>query len=156
MRKSTLAASFLALGLSTTLTGCFGKFPLVRKTYEFNKSVSSNKFVQEAVFLVLNILPVYPLAGAADALVVNAVEFWTGAQLVSQTHSETRDGVTAESTVRPDGSLELTLTNTTGETSTTVLTRDPDGISAYSPEGEFMGKVAEASTGTLLIKPRAN
>jgi len=156
MRKSTLLAATLAIGAASALTACYGTFPLVRKAYAFNKSVSPNKFAQEGVFLVMNILPVYGIAAFADAVILNSIEFWTGKNPVASTHTETLDGVKAVSTVRPDGSLELTVTDATGKQATTLLTREADGISARSADGAFLGKVAEVSTGTVLITPKAN
>lgn len=157
MRKSIATTALVATTLSMALAGCYGTFPLVRKAYAFNKSVSSDKFVQEGVFLVMSILPIYLLAGAADALVLNSLEFWTGKTPVADgSRTETIDGVTAESRILPDGSLQLTLTDASGKQATTLLTREADGVSARSVEGEFLGKVAEASTGTLLITPKAN
>lgn len=157
MRKSIVASAVLATTLSVSLSGCYGTFPLVRKAYAFNKSVSPNKFVQEGVFLVMTILPVYGIAAMADALVLNSIEFWTGKNPVaSTTHTETIDGVTAESKILPDGSLQLTVTDASGKQATTLLTREADGVSARTADGEFLGKVAEASTGTVLITPKAN
>lgn len=157
MRKSIVASAVLATTLSVSLSGCYGTFPLVRKAYAFNKSVSPNKFVQEGVFLVMSILPVYGIAAMADALVLNSIEFWTGTNPVADaTRTETIDGVTAESKILPDGSLQLTLTDASGKQATTLLTREADGVSARSAEGEFLGKVAEAQTGTVLITPKAN
>lgn len=59
------------------LTGCFGSFNLTRKVYQFNKA-QGDKWVQEIVFIVLVVVPVYGLSTLADAVVFNSVEFWTG------------------------------------------------------------------------------
>ena len=34
--------------------------------------------MNELVFIALNIVPVYPIAYLADAVVINSIEFWTG------------------------------------------------------------------------------
>ena len=62
---------------SVALTGCFGKFTLVRGLYQFNKQVE-DKFVRSLVFDVMVILPVYEVAGLVDWAVLNVIEFWTG------------------------------------------------------------------------------
>lgn len=156
MRKSIATTALMATTLSIALAGCYGTFPLVRKAYAFNKNVSSDKFVQEGVFLVMTILPVYGIAAFADAIILNSIEFWTGKTPVATAHTETIDGVTAESTLLPDGSLQLVVTDASGKQATTLLTRETDGVSARSADGEFLGKVAEVSTGTVLISPKAN
>jgi hypothetical protein len=66
-----------ALAIATT-SGCFGSFNVTRKVWAFNKDVSKNKFIQEAVFLGMNIIPVYGVAGFIDVIGANLVEFWTG------------------------------------------------------------------------------
>lgn len=74
--SKVLMASLLA---GTTLfSGCYGSFALTKKVHSWNGEVSPNKFVQWLVFLGLNVVPVYGVAVAVDALIVNTVEFWTG------------------------------------------------------------------------------
>lgn len=66
-----------ALAIAST-SACFGSFNVTRKVWAFNKDVSKNKFVQEAVFLGMNFIPVYGVASLVDAIGANLVEFWTG------------------------------------------------------------------------------
>jgi hypothetical protein len=75
-------------------SGCFGSFNLTRKLYGFNKDVSKDKFVRELVFLGLNIVPIYGVAGFIDAVVANTVEFWTGENPISMTGSIKVDSAT--------------------------------------------------------------
>ena len=67
----------LIAGFSVVLSGCYGSFELVKKVYAWNGSFES-KFAKEAVFLGLNIIPVYGIASFVDGLIFNSVEFWTG------------------------------------------------------------------------------
>ncbi len=87
-----MAKPFMFTALSVMLltqTGCFGSFVLVRKVYEWNKEVSSNKFLQSIVFFGLAyIIPVYGFAGLIDAVVLNLIEFWTGTNPVSMTEGQ--------------------------------------------------------------------
>jgi hypothetical protein len=75
----------ITAGALITSSGCFGAFNVTRKVYGFNKTVSTNKFARELVFLAFNIVPVYGVAGFADAVIVNSVEFWTGKNPVQVT-----------------------------------------------------------------------
>lgn len=59
------------------LSGCVGRFNMVRKVYDFNMS-AGDKWVNEIVFLGMTILPIYSIAALADAVVFNSIEFWTG------------------------------------------------------------------------------
>lgn len=69
-------------------SGCFGSFQLTKMVYEMNKDISSNKAVQEVVFLICIILPVYWGASIVDALIFNLVEFWTGSNPVAMNEGD--------------------------------------------------------------------
>lgn len=68
----------LAAAVLSTSTGCFGEFALVWGLYEWNDSVSSNKFVKTLLFYGLSIIPVYAIAGLGDIIIFNLIEFWSG------------------------------------------------------------------------------
>jgi len=72
-----LSYGVVFMGLSILLTGCYGSFGLTKKVYQWNGTIG-NKFVNEAVFLGLNIIPVYGVATFIDGVFLNTVEFWTG------------------------------------------------------------------------------
>lgn len=78
MRRSRFAF-IAACFLSGTLlfSSCVGSFSLFNRLSSWNQGVG-NKFVNELVFLAMNIVPVYPVAYLADALVINSIEFWSG------------------------------------------------------------------------------
>ena len=74
--------------LVITQTGCFGEFALVRKVYNWNEEVSPNKFVKTLVFYVLNIVPVYGIAGFIDVVILNLIEFWSGSNPLSMNEGD--------------------------------------------------------------------
>ena len=76
-RLSVFFAAILIAGMSVSLTGCYGSFSLTKKVYNWNGGVG-DKFVNEAVFLALNIIPVYGVCTFIDAVFLNTIEFWTG------------------------------------------------------------------------------
>jgi hypothetical protein len=92
-------------------SGCFGSFNLTRQLWGWNKDVSKEKFVRELVFLGLNIVPIYGVAGLIDALVANSVEFWTGENPISMTGSIKVDSTTVVKRVGvvKDGERIMTL-----------------------------------------------
>jgi hypothetical protein len=97
----------LGLGLAALLPmlgGCYGSFGLVRKVYKFNTEVSQDKWAREGVFLLFNIpfFSVYGLSAFLDAIFFNAVEFWTGEQLIassSSTPNRSSDSPVVDTTV---------------------------------------------------------
>ena len=79
---------FVALAVAgLMLSGCFGPFNLTRKVWRWNNTVSENKWVREGVYLLCSWLPVYGLAGMADGLIFNSIEYWTGNNPITDTAS---------------------------------------------------------------------
>lgn len=76
-RNKFMLIAVYALCGSMFMSSCVGSFGLFNRLSSWNQNVSS-KFVNELVFLALNIVPVYEIAGLADALVINSIEFWSG------------------------------------------------------------------------------
>ena len=72
-----LGLGLLLAGFTISLSGCYGTFSMTRKVYTWNGTIG-NKFVKEAVFLGLNIIPVYGVSVFIDGVFLNSVEFWTG------------------------------------------------------------------------------
>lgn len=78
MRKSKLTfVAACALSSTILFSSCVGSFGLFNRLSSWNQTVG-HKFVNELVFIALNIIPVYPVAYLADALVINSIEFWSG------------------------------------------------------------------------------
>ena len=70
------------LALSLTATSCLGSFSLTKKVMAWNNQVGS-KFVNELVFVAFWIVPVYEITELSDILVINSIEFWSGANPVT-------------------------------------------------------------------------
>lgn len=95
MKKRYLTVAVIAaLAGSMMFTSCIGSFNLTNKLLSWNKSIG-NKFVNELVFIVFWVLPVYEVSGLADFLVLNSIEFWSGSNPVAQGKSiiEGNDGI---------------------------------------------------------------
>lgn len=81
MKRSKFA--LVCVLCSTILfSSCIGSFALFNKMRVWNEGIG-NKFVNELVFVALNIVPVYGVAFLADILVVNSIEFWSGSNPVA-------------------------------------------------------------------------
>lgn len=72
----------LVAAMCATSFGCYGSFNLVKKVYKFNGTVGE-KWVNELVFLVMNVVPVYGVSVFIDAVILNSIEFWTGSNPVT-------------------------------------------------------------------------
>jgi hypothetical protein len=79
--------------MAAVLNSCFGEFQLVRKVYTWNselmdKDTLMGRFVNNLVFIALNVIPVYGIAGAVDFWILNLVEFWTGSNPLAMAEGE--------------------------------------------------------------------
>lgn len=81
------ALLFAMSSLVITQTGCFGEFALTRKVYEFHDGISDNKFIKSLLFWIPGGL-VYWIAGAADAVIFNLIEFWSGSNPLSMNEGD--------------------------------------------------------------------
>jgi hypothetical protein len=57
----------------------------------WNNSID-DKWTNELVFLVLHIIPVYPVVGFVDIVVLHSIEFWTGEKPLSDFGTKTIEG----------------------------------------------------------------
>jgi len=76
--KTKLITKTIAIVLASSILfqSCIGSFKLSSTVLEWNKSLG-NKFVNQLVFWVFNIVPVYSIAMFIDVVVLNLIEFWT-------------------------------------------------------------------------------
>ncbi|GHT17341.1 hypothetical protein AGMMS4956_20780 [Bacteroidia bacterium] len=79
MKKIKLSIAAIALGVSAlVMSSCIGSFALTGNVYNWNKTVTNQKFVNELVFLALCAVPVYEISLFIDGFILNLIEFWTG------------------------------------------------------------------------------
>jgi hypothetical protein len=81
MKKVFFTAA--AACIMITQTGCFGSFEMIKKVYDWNDGISDNKVVKTLIFYVLNIIPVYGIAGFLDVVIFNLIEFWGGSNPIA-------------------------------------------------------------------------
>jgi len=153
MIRRTTSMMLLAIFLVSTVasTGCIGRMALAGKVGKFNLEVAENKWPRELVFLLLYIIPVYPIAGAIDLLIINSIEFHTGTNPVSGQErlaraGETRDvtgpdGTRVVSTLRADGSIDLEITSPDGSKHFTNVIRSGETTTARDADGNAIGTI---------------
>jgi hypothetical protein len=114
---------FLVASSALLATGCFGSFGATNALYDWNKGVSSSKWLQWLVFLVLIILPVYGLFILADALVINTIEFFSGRNPIGGGTADLGNGHTLRSSRTEDPNLVKHEILEDGELKRTVYVR---------------------------------
>ena len=89
MRKSwKSSALILVLCLAVLMSGCYGTFSLTKRLHHWN-GTQDGRWVQEGVFLLLAIVPVYGICMLGDALIFNSIEFWGGNNPITGTAAAT-------------------------------------------------------------------
>lgn len=139
-------------------TGCFGEFQLVRTIWNFNDEITGSKFVKTLLFYVLNVIPVYGVAGALDFFIFNLIEFWGGSNPLAM-----EDGDYEEMLIEKDGiqyRMEVTKNqyaviqlNGENEGRKSVLSFDEDNLAWNYSGAEYEG-VLMAFEGEDLNKVR--
>lgn len=84
--KKPLVAALLSLGL---LSSCLGPNRLINQLYEWNMTATDDKWQNEGIFAVFNIIPLYPLAWIGDIVVFNSIEWWGGASVFDKQPAKT-------------------------------------------------------------------
>ena len=85
-KKQILIIAVSLLTLSITLSSCLGSFALTKNLLSWNRHIDT-KYVNELVFVALCIVPVYPIAVTADAVILNSIEFWSGINPVASVNT---------------------------------------------------------------------
>ena len=158
MGKKIVVTLLVAMFSLSTATACIGRMAVSGEVRKFNLNVVENKWAREGVFLLLYFIPVYPIAGAIDLIIVNSIEFHSGtnpvngeprlAQAGETRRAETPDGTVTVSTLREDGSIDFEITEPNGATHLVnldqrgerVVARDESGreLASVGPEGDLV------------------
>lgn len=166
-RKYFKVSVALMLACSMMMTSCIGSFSLTSKLLNWNHSIS-NKFVNELVFVVFWVLPVYEVSALADVLVLNSIEFWSGTNPIAEQTYEIEGNDAKylchvsqkgyEITRRDNGETfrfnhnpannSWSLVTPNGESVTIFTYIDDDHVSIICPDGEY--RLVEISQDGLL------
>lgn len=71
--------------LSSTIlfNSCLGSFSAFNNLRDWNDGLTDSKFLDNLVFWVLNIVPVYGLFFLGDVIIFNVIEFWSGSNPIA-------------------------------------------------------------------------
>lgn len=152
--RRAIATVALCAFLPVSMSGCFGRFELVRKTYDFNKDVSQDKWIVWLFFLLITIVPIYGVSAVVDAVVLNSVEFWTGrnpALAGMQRTFRGENGDVALVSYGMDGTMNLRITKTDGSEYFVRLARDSNSILALDADGNRLARVGDLNGRPALL-----
>ena len=77
--------TLLALGCAAAMfgTSCIGPNNLFNSAINWTGKATDTKFVNELIFLGLNIIPVYPIFLWGDYVIFNSIEWWGGDNIIT-------------------------------------------------------------------------
>jgi hypothetical protein len=130
---SLLATVFL-------FTSCLGSFSAWNGLKSWNEDATDNKFVNNAIFWGLNIIPVYGLFYAGDVIIFNLIEFWSGDNPIGMNEGEVQEQI-----VEKDG-VRYALTATRNQMKIKVLSGEREGNEltlVYEPEDKSWNAVKD-------------
>lgn len=143
--KKPLSIALITLLSASLLAGCVGRFPVTNKLLQWNRGVTSERWVHEGLFLVLNFVPVYGVAVLTDLLVMNAAEFWTGERvLVQQQRIDGADGEYALATYRADDSFDIEAVAADGSQHRLNVARDGNNLLLRNEQGQVLARLDDA------------
>ncbi len=143
-RGTALLALFTLVPMLTS--GCFGRFELTRKIYDFNQTVSPDKWTRWLVFLVMAVFP-YPVAVLVDAVFANSVEFWKGKNPINvSTHTfYGKDGELARVTFNTDRTVDIVSVDAQGTVEEFTIRREGDALAARNADGRLLARVTDVN-----------
>lgn len=131
-----IAQRIVVLALALAVTGCYGPFRLTKKIHAWNGTVGE-KWVNELVFLGLNVLPVYPFAALGDAIIFNSIEFWGGNNPIAKRTVEGGDKQVVLTSLDSGETLRVDGFERGRPSGSLVFSREKDGrLSAKTPDGK--------------------
>ena len=159
-RPHRMAVVLLAAGMF--MSGCYGPFLLTRKVWKFNGEVSDNKWVVELVHLVCLALPVYSIATAADGLIFNSIQFWTGSNPMEKADAQgvratkrivRKDSETVLKRVASADGDQLVIEQVAAGRPTITLRfqRQGDGMVAVNGDGAVLYSARTRPDGTVVV-----
>ena len=146
--RAIIAAAVLCGMVPTFAGGCFGTFQLTKKVYDFNRTISHDKWMRWFTFLIFSFVPIYGISFAIDVIFANSVEFWSGRNPITASGP---NGETLIATLVSDGVVRLEITDAKGSEHTFTLVREAESVAALSPSGIVLARVADVNGKPALV-----
>ena len=146
----SIAAVVMVTLFPVSTLGCFGRFALTRRIYDWNEHVSGDKWVRSLVFVL--IVPIYGVVNLFDALFANVVEFWSGHNPMASLPGTERwaygpGGEAARMTLRDDGVIDVVVTAPGYAEKRFSLVREVDGVALLDASGVEIARAGDGPGG---------
>lgn len=174
MKKIALKVIGLTI-LASALTGCVGSNAVTSKVMKFNVEVVDNRYARAGVNFLL--APVYGITTAADYVVFNSLEFWTGSNPLNgkphifdskvDTHYKINDELGSDLKDAPlsnrmidqgemkkidENTIQMDIVYNNGETATLTGIKNGEQISYYM-DGELVSNTTLSELERVAHQP---
>lgn len=145
--------SLVVVGLLFGTAGCYGSFKLTNIVYDVNGQVRPG-LLRQVTFWVFLIIPVYEVAVLGDIVILNLIEFWTGADFGGFSRSGEADNLEFVMTPAEDGrTADLTVRRDNETVARATFVRISDDVcEARSPKGRLLAKAVRTDDGKLCLQ----
>lgn len=144
----------LALCALAPLSGCIGSFALTKMVFEWNRGLGP-WFVQEIVFLVFIILPVYNITVLVDAVILNLIEALTGGNPMSARTVDVQQVAIAEDShlrmFREGDTLYTELAVKGAPVTVRRFVLEPDGVDVRDGDGLLLATASMDRDGGITV-----
>ncbi|HME71496.1 MAG TPA: DUF3332 family protein [Myxococcota bacterium] len=146
----SIAAVVLVALFAVSTVGCFGRFALTRRIYDWNEHVSGDKWIRSLVFVL--IVPIYGVVNLFDAFFANVVEFWSGHNPMASIPGTERwayglGGEAARMTLREDGAIDVLVTAPGRPAKNFSLVREINGVALLDASGVEIARAGHGPDG---------
>ncbi len=145
------------LSVSVLFSSCLGSFSAFNGLRDWNDGLTDSKFLDNLIFWVLNIIPVYGLFFIGDVLIFNVIEFWSGSNPLAmndddrETQIVEKDGSTFEMTATKNRfQIKVIDGKRKGEKLDLVYSPSQKSWSAIKPNGEVI-KLSSFENGFYVV-----
>jgi hypothetical protein len=129
-----------------SFSGCAGQYALFNKAHPFIGNLGG-KWIGAVVNWIIGLPIVYPICIFADAFIFNVIEFWTGKNIIASGNSFEQideNGNRLAAVKNDDGTLSVSVTETTGETTVYLLDREGNDFSMFDANGVLLSSYTVA------------
>ena len=133
------------LSVSILFSSCLGSFSAFNGLRDWNDGLTESKFLDNLIFWVFNIIPVYGLFFVGDILIFNVIEFWSGSNPIAMNEGDLekqiveKDGNTFEMIATKNRfQIKVLEGNRKGEKLDLVYSPTNKSWSAIKPNGEVI------------------
>ena len=140
IRKRILCMVLAVLIAGMSFSGCAGQYALFNKVHPLLGNLGG-KWIGAVVHWIGWVIPVFEICLFADIFIFNLIEFWTGNNLIASGDSFEQideNGNRLTAVKNDDGTLSLTVTQITGETTDYLLEREGNDFSMFDADGVLL------------------